>query len=815
MKRWVNSPLILIVSAFALGILIAEYVNIPFLFVYSLSILFLIAAIVALKRNFLFSFLLLISIFFLGFLVCVNFKQQPTHHIGNFASPRQKSVYVIGVITTDPRLTTTSYGEERADFIFEAERLKDGFKWRRVSGKVQVFVHPVRKRVHSKLSNGVHGQSKEISYGDRLLLEGSLVSPSPAGNPGQFDYRDYLKRKGIYVLLTAGRRNIVEILERGQGNPIMQFALGIKRRMEGIIASNIPSPQKELLAAMLLGKREQLPEAQSELFIKTGTFHILAISGLHVGLVLTIFAFGFKLIHIPRKISYSLIIILLFVYALITGARPSVVRATIMAVVFLVGLLLERDVDVGNSIALAGLIILFARPLQLFDAGFQLSFIAVISIVYLTPRIEKLFYRRRENRAFNFPAKVKYYLIKSLCVSISAWLGVAPLIAHYFNIVTPITILANLIVIPLMFIIISIGFCLLAIGGVVEFFASIFGWLSWFSLMGLEKAVSLLSWEGGYFRAASPPLFVILGYYLLLLLCLNYHRLGLCKRKIIIILLLVSNLFIWKGALTPPSGKLSVTFLDVGRGDAMFVEFPCSGTMLIDGGRGGDFDRGRRIIAPYLWNRGIGKIDAVLLTHPHSDHLGGLISVLNNFRIGRIFDNAMEHPSLEYDTYRQTIAARKIPYQVVRKGEMIVGYSGTNVYVLHPPKELLATAEAEINNNSIVLRIEYGDVSFILCGDIEEEGIKELLKYGRNLKSTVIKIPHHGADMGEIGEILLRFVDPEVAVISTSGPSSPRLLADIENVDAQIYSTADYGAISISTDGMSYSVSSFKLLDTK
>lgn len=790
MKKWVASPLISIALVFALGILIAESINIPFFFVYFLGSLFLISAIATLERNYLFSCFFLIFVFIFGLLFCSNFKQLPSDHIKNFTSPGEKIVYLTGVVRTDVSSAITSYKQKKISFILEAEGLKENSIWRGVSGKIQVFIY---------------GQSKTITYGDRLLLEGRLVFPSLAGNPGQFDYRSFLKRKGIYTLLTVGAKNVIEILEDNQGNSVIGFALKFKRRMESIIASNLPSPHKELLAAMMLGNREQLPDRWKEIFIKTGTFHILAISGLHVGLVLSIFAFGFKIIHFPRKASFVLIILLLFIYALITGARPSVLRATIMAAVFLVGLLLERDVDIYNSIALAGLIILFIHPLQLFDAGFQLSFIAVISIIYLTPRIERLFHNK----------KVKYFLVKSFSVSTSAWLGVAPLIAYYFNIVTPITILANLIVIPLMFIIIVTGFCLVSLGPIAEILAFALGKASWLSLVVLTQVVSLLRHRIGYFYVGAPSLFIIVGYYLFLCLCVNYKRLGISKGKIIIILLLISNLFIFHSVLASPAPKLTVTFLDMGDGDAIFIEFPYSGTMLIDGGRAGEENSRKNILATYLRNKGLSKIDAVLLTHSHSDHLGGVVSVLNNFRVSYLFDNGMESLSREWEDYRKVVNKRKIPYRRIRAGEKIVGYPKTNIYVLHPPQRLLASRDAEINNNSVVLKIEYGNIAFILSADIEAEAIEELSKYGKNLKSTIIKIPHHGGDMGEGGRSFLEFVNPEVAIISTSGRaksllSYSRLLANLESFGTQLYSTDEYGAISVSTDGRTYSISGYK-----
>ncbi|MBU4141018.1 MAG: DNA internalization-related competence protein ComEC/Rec2, partial [Candidatus Omnitrophica bacterium] len=550
---------------------------------------------------------------------------------------------------------------------------------------------------------------------------------------------------------------------------------------------------------ILLGERAALSQDTKGLFVNTGTIHILAISGLHIGLIALILVALFRFLRLPRKAVFILTIFLLICYAFLSGARPSVVRATVMAVIVLFGFLINRETKIYNSLGLAALLILIVRPHYLFDAGFQLSFLSVISIIYLTPKIEKLFPAR--NRCF-------LYLIRAFSVSLAAWIGIAPLVAFHFNIVTPVAVLANLVVIPCLFLIVSVGISFLIFAYLWVPLGVIFAQTSWLSLLGLTKLTALISKIPlGFFHLPRPGIFFFCGYYALIFLLFNYERLKISAGKAAIILALAASVLAWTPLFKTPSDKLTVTFLDVGLGDAIFVEFPYSaGAMLIDGGPAGENDAGRWAILPFLWNKGINEIDAVLLTHPDNDHIGGLAGVLKNVKVNYVFDNGMPKESTSYNNYKTAVTEKVPHYRAVKRGEEISGFPQVKLFVLHPPGPHLAGSAADTNNNSLVLKLVYKDVSFLFCADIQRQAIEQILPYGPMLKSTVIKVPHHGSDEGEEEDYLFQAASAQLAVISVDrdnrlGLPAPKVVKRLEHLGAKVYKTGDSGAVIISTDG--------------
>ena len=776
------SPLAVICIFFCLGIWTAKFIHIPFVFAYTSCALFLLSALAGLKKQYLFSLSLSAAVFLAGFLHFHNTQIYPPNHILHFISPESKEVYIRGKVATSPEVAQTFYHARKTTFTLRADDLKIGRNWQNVQGAIRVTVYGKR----------------QVQYGDDLLLQGLLELPPEMRNPGGFDYRNYLANQNIFGLLKVKEKDVFLVL--GDTVPIGSKTLSrIKWTTSLGIWRYIEAEQAALLSAILLGERTNLSQDIKDLFISTGTIHILAISGLHIGLITLILVFIFRLLRFPRKAVFVMSIFILINYALLSGGRPSVVRATIMAVIVLLGFLVNREVKIYNSLGMAALTILIYNPNQLFDSGFQLSFLSVISIIYFAPKIEQLF-AVAHNRCL-------FYLIRAFSVSLAAWLGIAPVIAFYFNIVSPIAILANLIVIPCLFLVVSIGVTFLIFAYLWPPLGAIFAGTSWLSLVGLTTVTSLIAKVPlGFFHCPKPTLLFFLSYYALLYLIFNYKKLGISAGKVAIILVLSANILVWPPLFKAPSDKLRVTFLDVGLGDALFIEFPDRGTMLIDGGPATDTnDAARWAILPFLWNRGIEKIDAVVLTHSDNDHVGGLAGVLKNLAVNYVFDNGIPKKSASYAKYKKE--AQRVPhYRVLKREEQIYGFPETELFVLHPPRPLLAGTEADDNSNSVVLKLVYGDVSFLFCADIQKEAIKTLLPYGSMLKSTIIKIPHHGSNEEEIEDYLFQEVSAQLAVISVDknnrfGFPAPEVMKSLKRMGTEVYTTCDHGAVTISTDG--------------
>ncbi|PIP21254.1 MAG: hypothetical protein COX40_00360 [Candidatus Omnitrophica bacterium CG23_combo_of_CG06-09_8_20_14_all_40_11] len=501
--------------AFCLGILVGVYLKIPFLIFCLLTFLFLIFSIIFLRQNTKFNILILCVTFFLGAAVLKNSQILPNFHIAKLIPYKSDSVSLIGVIDNDP-----TYQNRRASFILKVEKLKINEEWVKTRGKVLV-------RVFSAEGGSASGGKKnDFAYGERLFLSGNLYRPL-SFSKGEFNYRDYLRHQGIYLILSVQKGNIVKQLDKNVGNPLKSFAFQMRHKMKVVIIKNLSPFSAGILSAIILGERQNLPVYVRDVLVKSGTVHIIAISGLHLGIVAFIILLTLKIIKIPRKPRYILTILLLIFYCLLTGANTPVLRSTVMASILLFAYFLKREINIYNSLSLAALMILAVNPWQLFEVSFQLSFLSVVSIVWLSPKIKSL-----------FPQKVNKipwigFLISVFSVSFAAWLGLLPLIAYYFKIFSPITILANMIIVPYMTIIVASGFSLAMIGILIPSLTSTFAASNELFILILFKInSSLIAIPGAYFKLPSISFVYVLLYYALLISVFNSSKIPIITRII-------------------------------------------------------------------------------------------------------------------------------------------------------------------------------------------------------------------------------------------------------------------------------------------
>jgi competence protein ComEC len=648
---------------------------------------------------------------------------------------------------------------------------------------------PVKTRIRASLPKG----ETSFNYRDRVRIKGGLILPPGARNPGGFSYQNYLATQKISALVNLVINEQIKKVGEARVNPFFGIAFYLRKRFIETIDHTLPPLEGSVLKGILLGRREELPPALCQAFVTTGVAHVLAVSGLHVGLVVIFFYYGlFRLLRLPNKGKALLTLFIIILYCFMTGCRPSVVRATIMFGLFLTAACLGRKREVYTTLALAALVILLINPLTLFNVGFQLSFAAVLSILYLYPRIWP-----RLKFLSSYPAGL-------MSVSLAAWMGVAPLIAYHFNYFTPVAILANLVVVPLVMVIVALGF----LTTIFSFFlplAQLFSSSNWLFLTILIKAIHLFShFPGAGIRVVTPSLSLIGLYYLGIVGLMNFKRSLLVKKIIPIGALCLIAIFIWGNTFTSQDKLLKVTFLDVGQGDSIFIQFPDKRNMLIDGGDG-RFD----ILPSYLWDERIRKIDYLVLTHPHADHATGLINVLSSFKIGEVWDGGQEFTSSEYEKFLRIITNKRIPYKIVRAGQRLNITPRIGIDILHPQKRFLKDGGSEPNNNSVVMKLSYGKVNFLFTGDIEKEA-EELLeiKYGDQLHSTILKAPHQGSRTSSTLKFLKK-VSPKCAIISVGirnpfGHPNPEVLKRYQNLEIKVYRTDKNGAITITTDGKDY-----------
>lgn len=487
-------PLSGLCIAFCLGIISGAYLKIPVLIICLFAFLSLISGVIFVKQNAKFNFFIICAVFFLSGALLKNSQILPRCHIAEFIPSKGESVFLIGVIESDP-----IYQDAKASFILKAEKLEINGTWLKTCGKVLVKVF----------------EKNYYFYGDRLFLKGKLYRPFSFSQSG-FDYKSYLKHQGIYCILSVKKGNIVKQLDRNAGNPLKSFSYRIKHRLKEVIIKNLSGFSAGILNALILGDRQDLSPYFLDILMKLGTVHIIAISGFNVGIVAFIIILILKIIKIPRKPRYFLTILLLIVYCILTGSSAPVVRATVMATIFLCAYFFEREVAIYNSLSLATLIILGINPWQLFEISFQLSFLSVVSIVWLAPKINSIFPEKLN--------KIPWlrFLILTFSVSVAAWIGLLPLIAYYFKTFTTIAVLANMIIVPYSAIITTTGFSFTLAGILIPSLAPIFAAINELLILILFKIhILLITIPGAYFKLPGVSFIHVVLYYILLILILN------------------------------------------------------------------------------------------------------------------------------------------------------------------------------------------------------------------------------------------------------------------------------------------------------
>jgi competence protein ComEC len=649
--------------------------------------------------------------------------------------------------------------------------------------------------------------ARTLAVGNRIEVLGKIEAPKGPRNPGDFDFQRYLLLKGISGVVYVQNAGALSLLSSGEGSWKLRHIIArIRSRMASAIDETVGGVEASFLKGILLGDRSDIPSEVKTSFINSGVVHVLAVSGLHVGMVALIFISVFTLLRLRKPWTTLLTIAALLFYMLLTGSAPSVVRATIMATIILLAPVFQRKSDVFNSLAFSALVIFFFDAKQLFAPGFQLSFAAVGSILYFYPKIASLSTHFPQWLATN---KLADSFWKLFSVSFAAQVGTFPFTVEYFGKVSIVSFVANLLVIPA----VGIG---LALGFVISFFSLLSSWIA--SVYGtaeqllLHLVLRLINFSGNlsfaYLTVPSLGLLGFLIFYVAVAFIFNLKERGL-RKKLVFALLILGNIAILPG-IVGDTPKVRLTVIDIGQGDASLVQFPSGKALLIDAGpKTFTYDAGERVVVPFL-KRTVRKLDGLLVTHPHSDHLGGVESVLRSIPVDIVFDAGQEGKSSIYRSYRRALSELGIPHVRLRAGDRINLFNEARVFVLHPTSRFVQRDSVhfvrDFNNGSVVIKILYGKVGLLLVGDAEDPSETQmLLVYDGFLKSNFIKVGHHGS-ITSSGEEFIEAVKPQYAAISVGavnkfGHPSMEVISRYNALGTTVSRTDQQGALMYETDG--------------
>ena len=760
----------------------------------------------------------------------------PSNHITNFLDSQKWRI--VGLIDESPVIN-----KDRLKFVLQTRTLgEDKDKNFPVTGKIRVTVR---------------GNFPDISIGDKVSFTGKIRSIRNFNNPGGFDYKKYMAFKKIWGTSYVRGKDLI-VIKRNSGKGIDKTIADARSRISDLIDSTGEGDNRGVLKALIIGDKNSISKNLKESFNRAGVGHILAISGLHIGIVATVAFFFFKWIlsyfkyflwnALTIKIAAVLSLFPVVIYGLLSGMSPSTQRAVIMVTVFLMTFLFEREHDSINTLAIAAMIILVVHPPSLFSISFQLSFIAVLAIIYGLSRI-RIKSKTRKQGLFQLRKKVYLFLLTSLF----AILGTLPLLMLYFNQVSFVGLLANLLIIPI------IGFIVVPLGlfSVLLYPVSVYGaaWCITANSELLAKALDIVIWFSDLpfasIKTVTPTYFEICCYYVLgwavLYLIGSYYENADKKDKLPGETDLTDNKKELKEQSTASRRKkvlavaivviiagtvdtcywlynrfwhddLRVTVIDVGQGSSALVEMPEGFNLLIDGGGFPDnsaFDVGERVIAPLLWRKKIKTIDTLILSHPNSDHLNGLLYIAENFNVKKVWANCDTADTIGYRKFMEIINKKKIHAPEFKDISRTHFINGAQLDLLYPPKDYMDNNKrtwSNFNNNSLVIKVKLGSKSVLFPGDIKTKAEKELVAIaGNDLTSDVLIAPHHGSRTSN-SELFIDSVNPETVIFSSGWRNSyrfphPLVLKRYKERECRILRTDSHGAVTILIDGQSLEVS--------
>lgn len=599
-----------------------------------------------------------------------------------------------------------------------------------------------------------------IEVGDMLLINGTYLEPDVARNERGFNYKEYLKTLEIYGTVEI---NHYKVIKKGRINKLILYTARLKEILKSNISKVIKKAEnKNLLIAMILGDTEDLSEELKTDFLNSNLYHILSVSGGQVSNIIIGITILFRLLKIHKKIMDILCVVILIEFMFLTGLTPSIIRACIMCIISLISGLILKRYDIANSLGISLLIILINNPFAINSLSVLLSYFGFLGIIVLGS-----FTIKEVNKVIK--NNILRYILNIVISSVAAQIFIFPIILYIFGTISLTFIFSNLLIIPLSTVITIIGLfimiCPLQIFGFVEPLIELtINIVGFFSNIGISKIYCIIP------NIKEIITYYVMSLYLYYMLRRDYiykikHFFRKYKKIIVIILLLsIGTSYIYKNI----PKDLYINFIDVGQGDSTLITTQFNKKILIDGGGSefsSTFDVGEKTLLPYLLKKKIHKLDYVIISHFDSDHVGGILTILEELNVKQVLIPKQVEYSENYNKFLDIIKKRNIKVKIVGEGNTINIDKNTYLDILWPEEKQIK--DNVLNNNSLIVILCYKNFKMLFTGDIEEIAEQRLLQKYENtekLTADILKVAHHGSKSSSIAEFLEK-VNPRIALI--------------------------------------------------
>ena len=779
-----TSPLLFPVMGLMSGIAIGHYFKLPvliwfFLLIFSAStvvVLFILKSSTE-KNRYISAYLAFACFLCLGSIRLTSFIRPKADDIRNFVSNEPVMATIRGYVTTQPRINKFPDWkfaqfmptDPSSSFYMKASEIETNSGWEKTIGTIRVSVdEPVL----------------DLSPGDYIQAYCWLDVFKPPTNPGQFDTADYLAKNGVYIGASIKSRHAITTLKSSPKGTVTFFKTKTRQLVETALLGDMPDENSEngLLQALLLGYRGDIDSDTYQAFRETGLLHFISLSGLHFGILIGMIWWICKIAGLMKPKRALVCMIATAIFLMIVPARAPTLRASIIILMFCLSFFFRRHPNPVNTLSLAATILLLVRPTQLFEAGWQLSFASVLGIILFTDKFD--FYLKEKAEFFirnktSDESKSKYNTLISLAnravglfsVGLAAWTASAGILLYHFHTITPFASLWTVLIFPLVAAILTLGFLKMVMFFVLPTLNLGLGFLVTKLSALLILIVKLISQLGiSQIMIGHVPLSFVLFYYCFIAVSIfAYYSRSSFRKKLIVaavpVIIVFPGMIKWQRT---HNDDLILTCLDVGHGQAIFLQIPDGKNILFDAGSMYRSNIGSRIVTPFLDYAGISKIDSLIISHNDIDHINGIPEIVNYCNAGTVYAN--DDFFSKTDKWGTSVflseCLSQMGTEIERLNEQTLLSDKANVKILWPVSENNYEMELSDNDKSLVIMIEFAGKKILLCSDIEQFAQRELLRLYPDLKADIVIVPHHGST-NTLEQNFLESLDADILICST------------------------------------------------